>query len=68
MSILIKSAAEEAKNGNIKLRDKTRLTSNKFLNHCEVSAQEAIYLLHQLPLTQSSRNVIFVNTSPPQKR
>ena len=68
MSVLLQTAAKEAKRGNVKLRDKLRLISNKFLNHCEISAQEAIYLLLQLPLTQSSRDVIFVNTSPPEKR
>ncbi|XP_053403150.1 uncharacterized protein LOC123564956 [Mercenaria mercenaria] len=68
MSQLLQTATEEAKRGNLKLCEKVRLIANKFLNHCEVSAQEAIYLLLQLPLTQSSRDVIFINTSPPEKR
>jgi len=68
MSQLLQAAAEEATRGNLKLRDKVRLTTNRFLNHCELSAKEATYLLLQLPLTQSSGDVIFINTSPPDKR
>ncbi|WAQ99743.1 PIF1-like protein [Mya arenaria] len=68
MSLLLQEAAEEARKGNFRLKDKVRLISNKFLNHCEVSTQEAVYLLLQLPLTQSSRNIIFINTSLPEKR
>lgn len=66
--MLLQNAGEEVKRGNFGIREKLRVISNKFLNHCEVSAQEAIYLLLQLPLTQSSRSVIFVNTSQPDKR
>ena len=68
MSQLLQAAAEKATRGNLKLRDKVRLTANKFLNHCKISAKEAIYLLLQLPLIQRSRDVIFINTSPPDKR
>lgn len=53
------------KQGNLSIREKLRVISNKFLNHWEISA---IYLLLQLPLTQSSRDVIFINTSPPEKQ
>lgn len=65
MSQLLQTAAKEA---NMKLRDKFKLLGNKFLNHCEISAQEAVYLLLQLPITQCSRDVIFINTSPPINR
>lgn len=34
----------------------------------EVSAQEAVYLLLQLPLRRSSRQIVFVNTNPPEQR
>ena len=44
-----------------------RSISNKFLNHCEISAQEAVYLLLQMPLAQCSRDVVFINTSPPHQ-
>jgi exonuclease III len=68
MSLLLQEACREAKAGNHSIREKMRIISNKFLNHCEISAQEAIYLLLQMPLTQSSRQVHFVNTSPPDQR
>jgi hypothetical protein len=38
------------------------------LNHVEISAQEAVFYILQLPLKQSSREVIFINTSPPDER
>ena len=41
---------------------------NKFLNATEISAQEAVYLTLQLPLTKKTRRVIFINTSPPEER
>ena len=37
------------------------------LNTTEISAQEAVYLTLQLPLTKKTRQVIFINTSPPEK-
>ena len=45
-----------------------RQIGNKFLNNVEVSAQEAIYLLLQMPLKKSSRHVLFLNTNPPEER
>ncbi|XP_070184330.1 uncharacterized protein [Littorina saxatilis] len=68
MSDLLKHADDEAKRGNHSVKQKVRHIANKFLNHCEVSAQEAVYLLMQLPLTRCTRDVIFVNTSPPCQR
>ena len=34
----------------------------------EISAQEAVYKVLQLPMRKSSRKVIFVNTAPPEDR
>ena len=68
MSNLLRQACEEARAGNHTVRQRMRIISNKFLNHCEVSAQEAVYLLLQMPLVQASRDVIFINTSPPEQR
>ena len=45
-----------------------RIIGNKFVTNVEVSAQEAVYLLLQLPLKKSSRQVIFINTSSPAER
>lgn len=45
-----------------------RHTGNKFLNAVEISAQEAVYRVLQIPLKRSSRDVQFINTSPPDER
>jgi len=68
ISMLLQQAVQETRSGNFSVKEKMRAIANKFLNHCEVSAQEAAYLLLQMPLTQSSRDVLFVNTSPPEQR
>ena len=38
------------------------------MNSVEICAQEAVYIVLQLPLRKTSRSVIFVNTSPPAER
>lgn len=42
--------------------------SKKFLSHPEVSIQEAVYRLLQLPLTKGSRQVVFLNTDLAENR
>jgi len=68
MSDLLCKACEEARLGNSSLKQQVRIIGNKFLNNVEVSAQEAVYLLLQLPLKRSSRQIVFVNTNPPDER
>ena len=68
MSDLLRTACKEAKQGNVNLKQQVRHIGNKFVNNVEMSAQEAVYLLLQLPLRRSSRKVVFVNTSPPEDR
>ena len=68
MSVLISEACKEARHGNMDLRRQVRHIGKKFLNSVEVSAQEACYLLLQLPLTKSTRDVVFINTSTPEER
>ena len=41
---------------------------SKFLNNVEISAQEAVYIVLQLPMRKASRQVVFINTSPPSER
>ena len=65
---LLKKACDEAMIRNSNLKQQVRIIVNKFLNNVEVSAQEAVYLLLQLPLKKSSRQVILINTSPPAER
>ncbi|XP_069108223.1 uncharacterized protein [Argopecten irradians] len=68
MSLLLDEACKEARRGNMDIKRQVRHIGNKFLNSVEVSAQEAAYLTLQLPLTKSSRDVVFINTSEPQNR
>ena len=68
MSLLLNQACNEARKGNTNLREQVRAIGNKFLNAVEVSAQEAVYLILQMPITKASRSVDFIPTSPPEDR
>ncbi len=69
MSELLRKAYEEARKGNSSIKQQVRDIGNKFLNNVEISAQEAVYIVLQLPMRKSSRQVIFnINTSPPEDR
>ena len=68
MSKLLRKACEEAKEGNKNIVNKVRHIGNKFLNAVEISAQEAVYLVLQMPLRRSSREFQFINTSDPNER
>jgi len=68
MSELLRNACQEAKQGSANLKQQVRIIGNKFVNNVEVSAQEAVYQLLQMPLRRSSRSVVFLNTSPPEER
>ena len=68
MSKLLEKASEEAKSGNKDVTKKIRHIGNKFLNAVEISAQEAVYLVLQMPLRRSSRDFQFISTSPPDER
>ena len=68
MSKLLRKACEEAKEGNKNIVGKVRHIGNKFLNAVEISAQEAVYLVLQMPLRRSSREFQFINTSDPDER
>ena len=62
-SKLLKQAAKEAKEGNMDFKKSVRHIGNKFLNCTEMSEQECVYSLLELPITQSSIKVEFINTS-----
>ena len=68
ISELLANAVKEAKEGNFTLKETFRHISNCFTNGVEISAQEAVYILLGMPLRQSSRQVVFINTSPPEER
>ena len=68
MSALLDRACKEARQGNMDIKRQVRHIGNQFLNSVEVSAQEAAYLVLQMPLTKGSRDVLFLSTSPPDER
>ena len=68
MSELLRKAVEEAKEGNTNIKQQVRDVGKKFLNSVEISAQEAVYVVLQLPMRKASRSVVFINTSPPAER
>lgn len=68
MSRLLETVCKEAKSGNKDLVNQVRHIGNKFLNAVEISAQEAVYLVLQMALRHSSRQVQFINTSIPDDR
>ena len=50
------------------IKQQVRDIGNKFLNNVEISAQEAVYIILQLPMRKSSREVVFINTAPQEDR
>jgi len=68
MSTLLHNACKEARQGNDDLRKQVRFIGNQFLNATEICAQEAVYLALQLPLIKKTRQVTFINSSPPEDR
>ncbi|KAJ8049090.1 ATP-dependent DNA helicase pfh1 [Holothuria leucospilota] len=68
MSNLMQRATKEAREGNLDIKQRVRHIGNKFLNHVEISAQEAVYLVLQMSLRKASRQFVFINTSPPEDR
>ena len=68
LSELLRKACAEAKEGNSNIKQQVRDIGNTFLNSVEISAQEAVYIILQLPMRKSSREIIFINTSPPDER
>ena len=61
MGELLKQVSKQC--GGEQIRTQLRCLGSVFLNHREVSAQEAVYRILSLPLKQMSRKVIFVNTA-----
>ena len=67
----VKKAIRDALNtlpANASICKKLSKVGNTRLSHRELSAQEAAYRLCHLPLKESIRKVVFVNTVRPEKR
>lgn len=68
MSRLLEKASEGAKAGDKDVTNRVRYIGNKFLlNAVEIRAQEAVYLVLQIPLKPSSCDVQFIDTAPPDE-
>ena len=67
-SKLLRQACTEAREGNSNIKQQVRDIGSKFVNNVEISAQEAVYIVLQLPMRKASREVMFINTSPPEDR
>ncbi|XP_053407909.1 uncharacterized protein LOC128559625 [Mercenaria mercenaria] len=68
MSNLLNEACKAARESASDIKQQLRCIGNVFLTNVEIGAQEAVYLLLQMPLRRSSRSVVFVNTNPPEDR
>lgn len=68
MSKLLEKATDVAKSGNKDSTNRIRHIGNKFLNAVEISAQEAVYLVSQMPMRRSIRDFQFISNSPPDER
>ncbi|CAH3156632.1 unnamed protein product [Porites evermanni] len=68
MSDLLREACTEARKGNHIIKKQVRDIGSKFLNSIEISAQEAVYIVLQHAMRKGSRQIVFVNTSPPDQR
>ena len=68
ISEILRKVSDEVQQGNLDLKKQMSLLGNKFLNAVEISIQESVYICLQLRMRQSSRQVVFVNTSPPDQR
>jgi hypothetical protein len=68
VSKLLREISKDIRNGNYSLKERLRIVANTFATHSEVSAQEAACCLLQIHMTDSSRDVTFLNTGPPSER
>ena len=66
MGELLKHVSQECRGDDI--RNQLRKLGSVFLNHRELSGQEAVYRILSLPLKKLSRKCIFINTDPKSER
>jgi hypothetical protein len=66
MGELLKNVMNENRTEKLKLQ--LRKVGSAFLNHREVSAQEAVYRILSMPMKHLSRTVVFVDTNPKSNR
>ena len=66
MGELLKHVTKES--AGLDIRSQLRKLGSTFLNHRELSCQEASYRLLSLPLKKLSRKCVFINTDPKNER
>ena len=68
MSKTLQNVSDELKKGNKSLKEKMLSIGNRFQNATEIGAQEAVFTLLSLPVSHCTRNFVYINTYPPDKR
>lgn len=68
MSNLLHRPYEEARLSDNDIRQQVRKIGNQFLTHVKVGAQEAAYLVLQMPLRRTSRSFLFIDTNSSEDR
>lgn len=68
LSKMLHEAVTEMNAENLYLRQKLKRIDNIFINSKVMSAQEAVYICLLMSLSKSSRDCIFINTSPIENR
>lgn len=68
VSELLRQARAEARKQNSSIKQQVREIDSTFSNNDEISAHEAVYIVFQHPMRKASRQIVLVNTSPPDER
>ena len=68
LSNLLQEACENARELESDIRQQVRRVGNQFLSSVEIGAQEAVYLVLQLPLRRCTRETIYVDIKKPDER
>ncbi|KAJ8030338.1 ATP-dependent DNA helicase RRM3 [Holothuria leucospilota] len=68
MGDLLKTAQQEAREGNLNAMDELRKLGSLYLHHREVSVIESVYRVTGMHMKQCSRQAIFIPTDPDSQR
>ena len=68
MSAQMEKACKDANKGNMDLKQSVQHIGNVFLNAVETGQEEAAFLILQAAMTFMSRELVFINMSPPSER
>lgn len=68
LSDLMQAATDEARSGNMDVKNSVRHIAGKFINAAESSVQQCCMDILSIPVTNSSRKKEYINTNPPAER